>query len=36
MHPNAKGIAEITRRIVPTVEQLIARVRARRTAGSGD
>jgi acyl-CoA thioesterase-1 len=36
MHPNAKGVAEIARRILPTVEQLIARVRARRTAGSGD
>lgn len=35
MHPNAKGVAEITRRILPTVEELIARVRARRTAGSG-
>jgi acyl-CoA thioesterase-1 len=35
LHPNAKGVAEITRRILPTVEELIARVRARRTAGSG-
>jgi acyl-CoA thioesterase I len=35
MHPNAKGVAEITRRILPTVEELIARVRARRAAGSG-
>jgi acyl-CoA thioesterase I len=35
MHPNPKGVAEITRRILPMVEELIARVRARRTAGSG-
>jgi acyl-CoA thioesterase-1 len=32
LHPNAKGVAEIVRRILPTVEQLIARVRARQTA----
>jgi acyl-CoA thioesterase-1 len=36
MHPNAKGVAEIVKRILPAVEQLIARVRARRAAGSGD
>ena len=35
MHPNAKGVAEIARRILPTVEELIARVRARQAAGSG-
>lgn len=35
MHPNPKGVAEIVRRILPEVEELIARVRARRTAGSG-
>jgi acyl-CoA thioesterase-1 len=35
IHPNAKGVAEITRRILPKVEELIARVRARQTAGSG-
>jgi acyl-CoA thioesterase-1 len=29
LHPNAKGVAEIVRRILPTVEELIARVRAR-------
>jgi acyl-CoA thioesterase-1 len=29
IHPNAKGVAEITKRILPTVEELIARVRAR-------
>jgi len=34
MHPNAKGVAEITRRILPAVEALIARVRARQAAGS--
>jgi hypothetical protein len=35
MHPNSKGVAEITRRILPVVEELIVRVRARRAAGSG-
>jgi acyl-CoA thioesterase-1 len=30
IHPNARGVAEITRRILPTVEQLITRVRARQ------
>jgi acyl-CoA thioesterase-1 len=34
MHPNARGVAEIVRRILPTVEELIARVRARQAAGS--
>jgi len=34
MHPNAKGVAEITRRILPVVEELIARVRARQAARS--
>jgi acyl-CoA thioesterase I len=34
MHPNAKGVAEITRRILPLVEELIGRARARQTAGS--
>ncbi len=34
LHPNAKGIAEITRRILPTVEELIARVRAKETAAT--
>jgi acyl-CoA thioesterase I len=29
LHPNAKGVAEITKRILPRVEELIARVRAR-------
>jgi acyl-CoA thioesterase-1 len=35
MHPNAKGVAEITRRILPMAEELIVRARARRAAGSG-
>jgi acyl-CoA thioesterase I len=30
IHPNAKGVAEITKRILPTVEKLIERVRARQ------
>ncbi len=30
IHPNAKGVAEITKRITPSVEQLIERVRARQ------
>jgi acyl-CoA thioesterase I len=34
MHPNPKGVAEIVRRILPAAEELITRVRARRTAGS--
>jgi acyl-CoA thioesterase-1 len=34
LHPNKQGVAEITRRILPLVEQLIARVRARQSAGS--
>ncbi len=34
VHPNPKGVAEITRRILPVVEELIARVRARQAAGS--
>jgi acyl-CoA thioesterase-1 len=34
MHPNPKGVAEIVKRILPAAEELIARVRARRTAGS--
>lgn len=35
LHPNARGVAEIVRRILPTVEQLIARVRARQEASGG-
>jgi acyl-CoA thioesterase-1 len=34
VHPNPKGVAEIVRRILPMVEELIARVRTRQTAGS--
>lgn len=34
MHPNPKGVAEITKRIMPSVEQLIERVRARQAAAS--
>jgi acyl-CoA thioesterase-1 len=32
MHPNAKGVAEIVRQILPSVEALIAKVEARRAA----
>jgi acyl-CoA thioesterase-1 len=35
MHPNPRGVAEIVRRILPMVEELIGRVRTRQTAGSG-
>lgn len=31
MHPNAKGVSEIVRQIVPSVEELIAKAEARRT-----
>ena len=34
MHPNNKGVAEITRKILPSVEQLIERVRTRQAAAS--
>jgi acyl-CoA thioesterase-1 len=34
IHPNPKGVAEITKRILPKVEELIARVRTRQPAGS--
>jgi len=34
IHPNGSGVAEITRRIVPHVEQLIERVRNKRAAAS--
>lgn len=33
MHPNSKGVAEIVRQIIPSVEELIARAEARRAAG---
>jgi acyl-CoA thioesterase-1 len=35
LHPNPKGVAEIVRRILPAVEQLIARVHARQAASGG-
>ncbi len=34
LHPNKDGVAEIIRRILPLVEELIARVRARQARGS--
>jgi acyl-CoA thioesterase-1 len=34
LHPNSKGVAEITRKILPTVEQLIERVRTRQAAAT--
>ncbi len=34
IHPNPKGVAEITKRILPSVEQLIERVRATKSADS--
>ncbi len=33
LHPNGRGVAEITRKIMPAVEQLIERARARQPAG---
>lgn len=35
LHPNARGIAEIVRGMLPSVEQLIARVKAGRAAAKG-
>jgi acyl-CoA thioesterase-1 len=35
MHPNPKGVAEITKRILPAVEALIARVQAKPAASKG-
>lgn len=35
LHPNPKGVAEIVRRMLPKVEELLARVGARRTASGG-
>ena len=32
LHPNGKGVAEITRNILPTVEQLLERIRTRQAA----
>ena len=34
LHPNSRGVAEITRKILPTVEQLIERVRTRQAAAT--
>jgi acyl-CoA thioesterase-1 len=34
LHPNSKGVAEITAKILPTVEQLIERVRTRQAAAT--
>jgi acyl-CoA thioesterase I len=34
IHPNPKGVAEIIKRILPAVEELIARVRSRQPAAS--
>jgi acyl-CoA thioesterase-1 len=35
LHPNPEGVAEIVRRILPAVEELIARVRARQNQTGG-
>jgi len=34
MHPSGKGVAEIVKRMLPSVEELIARAQARRAAAS--
>ena len=34
LHPNSRGVAEITKKILPSVEQLIERVRAKQAAGT--
>jgi len=34
LHPNGRGVAEITKKIMPAVEQLIERARAKQAAGS--
>jgi acyl-CoA thioesterase-1 len=34
MHPNPRGVAEITKKVLPSVEQLIGRARAKRTAAT--
>ena len=34
MHPNAKGVAEIVRQIIPSVEELIAKAEAHRATAS--
>jgi acyl-CoA thioesterase-1 len=35
IHPNSKGVAAITQRILPSVEQLIGRVQAKRAPAAG-
>jgi acyl-CoA thioesterase-1 len=35
IHPNTKGVAEIVKRIMPAVDELIARARARPSASKG-
>jgi acyl-CoA thioesterase-1 len=35
IHPNTKGVAEIVKRIMPAVDELIARARARPSAPKG-
>jgi acyl-CoA thioesterase-1 len=34
MHPNSKGVTEIVRQILPSVEELIAKAEAARAAKS--
>ena len=34
LHPNSRGVAEITKKIMPAVEQLIERARAKQAAGT--
>jgi acyl-CoA thioesterase-1 len=34
LHPNSRGVAEITKKILPSVEQLIERARAKQAAGT--
>lgn len=34
LHPNGRGVAEITKRILPTVEQMMVRVRERQPAAA--
>jgi acyl-CoA thioesterase I len=34
LHPNSKGVAEITRNILPMVEQLLDRVRSKQASGT--
>ena len=34
IHPNSRGVAEITKNILPSVEQLIERVRAKQAAAT--